>query len=200
MMHIDQLNNNLGSMDLYVLDQIMKGRYHSNQIILDAGCGSGRNMHWLYHHGYPLMAVDQDHEQIEYVKSLYPNQAHNFQVASLSELPYENDSIDHIINCAVLHFSESVEDFKASFAGLVRVLKSNGSLLIRMTSNIGIEQEVTHLNNGIYELGDGSERFLLSRKLLQELLSEFPITFLEPLKSTNVADLRSMSTLVLTKY
>jgi SAM-dependent methyltransferase len=190
----------LGSIDLYVLDQIMKGRYDPDQIILDAGCGSGRNMHWFYHNGYQLMAVDQDPEQIEYVKSIYPDQADLFQVASLSHLPYPDNSVDHIINCAVLHFSESTEVFKASFAELVRVLKPQGSLLIRMTSDIGVENQVTYLQDGVYELGDDSERFLLSRKLLQELLLEFPVAFLEPLKSTNVADLRSMSTLVLTKY
>ena len=200
MMHVDQLINILGSTDLYVLDQIMKGRYASEKIILDAGCGSGRNMHWFYHNGYQVMAVDQDLEQIKHVKSIYPDRADHFQLASLSQLPYENDSIDHIINCAVLHFSESTEVFKASFAELVRVLKPHGSLLIRMTSNIGVENQITPLENGVYELGDGSERFLLSRKLLQELLLEFPVAFLEPLKSTNVADLRSMSTLVLTKY
>jgi len=98
-----------------------------------------------------------------------------------------------------LHFAESTEMFFTYFSELVRVLKPGGSLFIRMTSDVGIEHTINHIKNGVYTLGDGSDRFLLSRKLLKELLDTFPITLLEPFKSTNVSDLRTMSTLVLSK-
>jgi len=37
------LKNTLGNVDVYLLDQLMKDRYSESDIILDAGCGSGRN-------------------------------------------------------------------------------------------------------------------------------------------------------------
>lgn len=40
-------------MDIYLLDQIMKGRYDKEDIILDAGCGEGRNLRWF---------VEMDHD------------------------------------------------------------------------------------------------------------------------------------------
>ena len=38
----------LGKMDIYLIDQIMKGRYSSSQKILDAGCGSGKKSEMVY--------------------------------------------------------------------------------------------------------------------------------------------------------
>lgn len=198
-MKASKLIKKLGNIDIYLLDQILKNRYSSDQTILDAGCGNGRNMHWFYHNNFKLFAIDSNEEMIAYIKSIYPGQKDNFQVASLDHLPYLDNSIDHIINSAVLHFSESTEAFRSNFAELIRVLKPDGTLFIRMTSNIGIENKITHLQDGVYKLGDESNRFLLSRKLMNTLLQEFPIEFLEPLKSTNVSDLRSMSTIMLRK-
>ena len=189
----------LGNIDIYLLDQIMKGRYSSNETILDAGCGVGRNMYWFYNNGFNLHAIDNNPERIEFIKSIYPKQKDNFKIASLAQLPYPDSSIDHVINCAVLHFVESTTMFKLYFSELIRVLKPNGSLFIRMTSDIGVENLITPLQNGIYRLADGTNRFLLTRELLNELINEFSIALIEPLKSTNVSDLRTMSTLVITK-
>lgn len=189
----------LGNIDIYLLDQIMKGRYINGQTILDAGCGSGRNMQWFYDNDFIIYAIDINQESIAYIKKEYPTQKDNYQVASLASLPYQDDSFDHVINSAVLHFAESTEAFMKCFSELIRVLKPGGSLFIRMTSDVGIENKITHLQNGVYRLGDESTRFLLSRKLLQQLLDQFPIALLEPFKNTNVADLRVMSTVVLTK-
>ena len=189
----------LGNIDIYLLDQIMKNRYAFNQTILDAGCGTGRNINWFYINGFNIHAIDNNPERIAYIKELYPNQKDNFKVASLANLPYSDNSIDHIINCAVLHFVENIEQFKLYVSELVRVLKPNGSLFIRMTSDIGVENFVTPLQNGVYALPDGSTRFLLTRKLLNDIIKEFSLTLLEPLKSTNVSDLRTMSTIVLCK-
>ncbi len=83
------------------------------------------------------------------------------------------------------------------FAELVRVLKPGGSLFIRIASDICAKNNITHIENGIYKLGDGTDRFLLTKKLLQEVMEIHSLSFLEPLKTTNVNDLRSMSTLML---
>jgi hypothetical protein len=49
MTHIAHL---LGNTDIYLLDQIMKGRYAPSDILLDAGAGGGRNLHWFVQQGF----------------------------------------------------------------------------------------------------------------------------------------------------
>jgi len=85
------------------------------------------------------------------------------------------------------------------FTELVRVVKVKGTLFIRMTSNIGIENNVDEISEGVYTIPDGSTRFLLTKKLLKQLLKKHNLSFIEPLKTVNVNDMRCMSTLVLRK-
>jgi hypothetical protein len=69
-----------------------------------------------------------------------------------------------------------------------------------MTSNFGIENKVTEISNNVYKIPDGSTRFLLTESLLEKLKITFKFTFIEPLKTVNVNNLRCMSTLVLKKF
>ncbi len=130
---------------------------------------------------------------------IYPDWSTKFSNAPLEQLPYNDIFFDHIICSAVLHFAKSTDHFKTMFSELIRVLKPSGTLFIRMTSDIGIEDKVTPIEDGVYRLGDESDRFLLTKELLFLIMQEHQLSFLEPLKSTNVHDLRSMSTLILQK-
>lgn len=198
-MEVENLKQTLGNIDVYVLDQILKGRYNRDDKILDAGCGSGRNIHWFYHNNFKVWGVDRDSDAIDYVKRIYSRIENSFQMAQLSELPFTENSFDHIICSAVLHFAESEAQFRSMFSELVRVLKPNGSILIRTASNIGLGDNLIDLGDGVYRLGDGTNRFLLTEKLLQNIMNENDLTFLEQIKTTNVNYLRCMTTLVLQK-
>lgn len=198
-MEVENLKRALGNIDVYVLDQILKERYNQDDKILDAGCGGGRNIHWLYHNNFRVWGVDRDSDSIDYMKNIYSRIENNFEIANLTLLPFSEDSFDHIICSAVLHFAENEVQFRSMLSELIRVLKPNGSILIRVASNIGLGGDLIDLGEGIYTLGDGTNRFLLTEKLLQDIMNENELTFLEPLKTTNVNDLRCMSTLVLQK-
>ena len=198
-MAVQKLQTTLGNIDIYLLDQILKERYHKTDKILDAGCGSGRNLHWFYNNEYNLYAVDKEIESIDYIRSVYPKWSKKMEVCDLEQLKFKNDYFDHIICSAVLHFAHDLTQFEAMFSELIRVLKPFGTLFIRMTSDIGIEDKITPINDGVYLLGDESYRFLLTREILSNLMKKHSLSFLEPLKSTNVHDLRSMTTLVLQK-
>ena len=116
--------------------------------------------------------------------------------ADLQELPFPGHYFDHVISSAVLHFAKNHRHFDQMFAELVRVLRRGGSLFIRMTSDIGIETRVNHLGDGVYNIPDGSTRFLLTKQILANLTRHHPVKMLEPVKTVNVNDERCMSTLV----
>ncbi len=193
------LKNILGNLDIYLLDQIVKGRYSKEDKILDAGCGSGRNMYWFYDNQFNIWAMDNDLANIKLVKEIYPGSSDQFIVSELDEMPYTNGEFNHIICNAVLHFARNEKHFIGMMAEMLRVLKVHGSIFLRMASNIGIEELVVSEENGIFSIPDGTQRFLLTRELLDSIMAKFNLTFLEPVKTTNVHDVRCMTTLVLQK-
>ena len=194
------INKVIGDTDIYLIDQILKGRYKEHETILDAGCGIGRNMHWFLQNNLCIYGIDSNTTYITELKMDFPNLPPiRLQVADIEQMPFGDNFFNHIISSAVLHFAESTQHFLNIMHEMFRVLKPNGTLFIRMTSNIGIEHLVKKLKNGIYMLPDGTTRFLLTREILRQVLHQYPLTFIEPLKSVNVDDMRCMSTLILHK-
>ena len=196
---MEQLKTQIGTTDIYLIDQILKSRYKKFDLILDAGCGSGRNIHWFYNNEFSIYGIDKNVEHIKNLKEKYNNIANNFKVSTLENIPFKNNTFNHIICNAVLHFAENTVHFETMFGELIRILKPNGSLFIRMTSNIGIENNVVQLSEGVYKLPDSTTRFLLTKTLLDKLIKNHYLSFLEPLKTINVNDVRCMSTLILQK-
>ena len=190
----------LGNTDIYLIDQIMKGRYAPGDKILDAGCGGGRNIHWFVQNNFEIYGIDSSEEAIINLRNEYPAlPTESLQVSLIEKLPFPDHFFDHVISSAVLHFAASTTHFKAMMGEMLRVLKPNGTLFIRMTSDIGIEDKVKLLSNGNYLIPDGSMRFLLTKPLLAECMQQFRLSFSEPLKTLNVDDMRCMSTLMLQK-
>jgi tellurite methyltransferase len=189
----------IGATDIYLVDQIMKGRYRKEDIVLDAGCGYGRNLHWFLRSDMTIYGIDTDGPAIQELRSRYPLIADRFRPGAVDRLPVGDMRFDHVISSAVLHFATEFAHFHRMVAEMVRVLKPGGSLFIRMTADIGIENKVRRVGDGIYEIPDGSRRFLLTRTLLAETMRRNSLSFLEPLKTVNVDDVRCMSTLVLRK-
>jgi tellurite methyltransferase len=190
----------IGNTDIYLLDQVMKERYKHSDKILDTGCGGGKNLFWFLKNHIEIYGVDRDATPINYLKSMHPEIGQNrFVQADVEKLPFVNNFFDHVISSAVLHFAENTQHFNDMMKEMVRVLKPGGSLFIRMTSDIGIENKVTLIEDGVYNIPDGSVRFLLTRELLDATMQQFKLSFLEALKTVNVNDLRCMATLVLKK-
>lgn len=190
----------VGATDVYLIDQIIKGRYKENETLLDAGCGNGRNLHWFLLNHLDCYGLDKDEAAIAELLIHYPSlPANRLYTGELENMPFDDNSFDHIISSAVLHFATSEQHFEAMLKAIVRVVKQGGSIFIRMTSDIGIEKKVNPLDEGRYELPDGSTRFLLTRQLLKKILENYPVEMMEPLKTVNVDDIRCMSTLIMQK-
>ena len=199
-MNSSSLHALVGNTDIYLLDQILKGRYNQNDKILDAGCGSGRNMHWFMQNSFSVFGIDIDPESIKNLKYTYPQLPLNsLQLCAVENLSFDSNYFDHIISSAVLHFAKHESHFHSMLTEMVRVLKPGGSLFIRMASAIGIENRIQLISDGVYLIPDGTNRFLLTRKLLNEIIRDYNFSIIEPFKMVNVDDIRVMSTLLFQK-
>jgi len=196
-MNSKELKQEIGNIDIYLLDQILKERFNSTNKILDAGCGSGRNLQYFINNNFDVYGIDSNENRINSLKNL--NNIQNFKVAKLESIPFNKDYFDYIICNAVLHFANNEIHFFKMFSELFRVLKTNGTLFIRMTSDFGIENLVNKIENGVYNIPDGSTRFLLTNTILEKLKNKYNFDFIEPLKTVNVNNLRCMSTLIIKK-
>ena len=141
------LNKLLGNIDLFLLDQILKGRFDAKMKILDAGCGEGRNLHYFFREGYDVYAVDKDRgalRMLNYVaQTLKIGQVEErFVEARIQNLPFPERSFDAVLCISVLHFAKNDEQLFRMVLELNRVLKSGGILLIGMLTDIGITREV----------------------------------------------------------
>lgn len=199
MSNID-VQHTFGNTDIYLMDQILKNRYQQHERILDAGCGSGRNLQWFLSTNKTIFAIDQNESAIYQLQHRHASLPQGrFQIADVKNLPFADNYFDHVISSAVLHFASGTHHFLAMLTEMQRVLRPGGSLFIRMASDIGIEHKLNQGNDGVFSIPDGTRRFLLTRSLYQQLLAEYNFAAIEPLKTVNVADERCMSTIVFLK-
>ena len=189
--------------DIYVFDQLLRGRIHPGQVVLDAGCGNGRNINYMIQNGYHVMAFDRDERSLEQVRSLCaavaPSLSEGIRLADADHIPFSDHSADVVMSIAVLHFAHDHGQFNAMFAELMRVLKPGGVFICRMASIHGMEKKAQDLGDGRFHLPDGTERYLCSEKQLLDLTAKFGGTLLDPLKTTVVHGLRAMTTWVFQK-
>lgn len=196
------LREQLGDIDIYLLDQLLKGRLAPGANVLDAGCGGGRNLVYLLRKGYPAFGIDENPRAVSQVRELAAQlapdlPAENFQVASLSEIPFPDRRFDAVICSAVLHFARDEAQFDRMLAEMWRILRPGGLFFARLASTIGIEHLVRNLEGRRYWLPDGSERFLVDEGMLIRAAERLGATWVEPLKTTIVQNQRSMTTWVL---
>lgn len=198
------IRETFGNIDIYLFDQILKERFEPGASILDAGCGDGRNLVYFLQNDFNVFAIDRNPEAVEYIRALAKTLAPdlppaNFQVAPVEQMPFADASFDAVINNAVLHFAENPQQFSAMITEMWRVLKNGGLFFARLASSIGIEDKIESLGNGRYYLPDDSERFLVDEELLISTTNQLNGIWIEPLKTTNVQNLRCMTTWILRK-
>lgn len=198
-MHI--LQAQFGQIDIYVFDQLLRGRIGPGMRVLDAGCGSGRNLHYLMKAGYEVFGADANPEAVTSVRQLAARLApglspDNFRVEPIERMTFPDAFADVVISSAVLHFARDDAHFLDMLRGTWRVLRPGGLLVCRLASSIGIETQVQRIDGRRHQLPDGSERYLVDEPLLMALTRELGGELLDPLKTTVVQHQRSMTTWV----
>jgi len=198
------LQDRFGQIDIYLFDQLLRTRIVPGMRILDAGCGSGRNLVYFLREDYEVFGADADRISIEAVRRLAAELAPNLPADNFRAEPVENmsfaDSIaDVVLSSAVLHFAKNDDQFAAMLRGTWRVLKPGGLFFARLASSIGMEQLVRRVGGRRHRLPDGTERYLVDEPLLGEWTRELGGELLDPIKTTVVQQQRCMTTWVLRK-
>jgi SAM-dependent methyltransferase len=201
---MSEIVEQFGAIDIYLFDQLLRGRIGQGMRVLDAGCGSGRNLVYFLRQGYKVFGVDSDARAVESTRrlaaSLGPGlAADNFRVEAVEEMSFPSGFADVVLSSAVLHFARGDEQFRAMLDGTWRVLKAGGMLFCRLASTIGMEQQMRRIQGRRFLLPDGSERYLVDAELLGKLTGELGGRLMDPLKTTVVQDQRCMTTWVVRK-
>ncbi len=201
---MNTLHEQFGDIDIYLFDQILKGRFTPGMKILDAGCGGGRNIIYFLREGYDVYGVDAANESIAYLRRLAHHLApklpkENFQTAEIDKADLGEEKFDVVISSAVLHFAEDEDHFMRMVHRMWQQLKPGGMFFARLASNIGIESRVQLLSDRRYSIPDGSEYFLVDEEFLLTITANLKGELIEPIKTTNVQNLRCMTTWVIRK-
>jgi SAM-dependent methyltransferase len=201
---MSDLDVQFGQIDIYLFDQLLRGRLKPAMRVLDAGCGSGRNLVYFLRSGYDVFGADSDADAIEVVRrlaaALAPQlSAANFRVETVEHMTFRDAFADAVLSSAVLHFARDDRQFEAMVKDMWRVLKPGGLLFCRLASTIGMETRVRRTSGRRFLLPDGTERYLVDEAMLVDLTMELGGMLLDPLKTTIVQNQRCMTTWVVRK-
>jgi SAM-dependent methyltransferase len=201
---VSELRSRFGEIDIYLFDQLLKGRFEGARTVLDAGCGSGRNLVYFLQNGFDVFGTDRDADAIGRVRRLAAELAPHaspdrFQQAAVEAMPFGDARMDAVLSSAVLHFADDEVHFAAMLDGMWRALRPGGLFFARLASSIGMEDRVEPLQGRRHRLPDGSERFLVDAPFLAGHAARLGAIPLDPLKTTIVQDLRAMTTWCLRK-
>jgi len=200
----DELGHFFGAIDIYLFDELLKGRFQPGMRLLDAGCGNGRNLPYFLRHGFDVCAIDEVPLAVEKVRAMAERlaptlPAANFRVEAVERLSFPDGHFDGVIASAVLHFARDTAHFEAMVRELFRVLRPGGFFFARLASSIGLESRVVALGGGRFHLPDGSDRYLVGEAQLEALTAALGATPAEPLKTVDVQHERCMTTWCLLK-
>ena len=194
------LQQQFGPIDIYLFDQLLRGNIAPGMIILDAGCGYGRNLVYFLREGYQVFGVDFDAQAVAETRLLARSQPpENIHLEPIEQMTFPAAFADVVISSAVLHFARDDHQFLAMLKGSWRVLKPGGLFFCRLASSIGIEQLLQPISGRVHLLPDGSERYLVDEAMLLRLTEDLGGQLVDPVKTTVVQSQRSMTTWVMRK-
>jgi tellurite methyltransferase len=202
------LQSQFGGIDIYLFDQLLRGRIATGQRVVDAGCGSGRNLVYLLQAGYDVFGADTDARAVEAARGLaarlapssgkdHEDHSDRFRVEPVEAMSFPAGFADMVISSAVLHFAGNDDHFDEMLQGTWRAVARGGLMFCRLASSIGMP----HLSagRGRYHLPDGSERYLVDEATLLQKTAELGGVLLDPIKTTVVQNQRCMTTWVVRK-
>ena len=176
-LEIKEINNELGNADLFLIDQILKGRFNKEMKILECGCGEGRNMVYFIRNGYNIFGLDQDENAVRMARFVSSTLNREYRKTSIIHTQLDNtglpdDFFDFILCLNVLHFSDSLKAFYHTFDEIYRILIPGGSIMMSMES-MNMMKPAMKIKDGIYKSQEGESRLLFTQELESEILRKY---------------------------
>lgn len=174
--------------DIYVLDQILRGRIDGGAA-LDVGCGAGRNLPALLAAGCAVTAVDRDEALIADLRSASGADPRlRFVACELDAMPFAPGSFAVVLVNAVLHFAPDAAAFRRWADACWRQLAPGGIFLARFSTRIGLP-----------DARPAGFSYLAEEEDLRSCEARWGARRLDPLKTTLVERVRTMTTWALTR-
>lgn len=171
--------------DIYLLDLILRGRIASGMTALDVGCGDGRNLSGLLAAGCTVSAFDRDTAAVQRARMRFAGRipGERIQVATIESAPFAGASFDVVVVNAVLHFADDQAVFQRWADACWRWLAPGGCLIARLSTRIGLP-----------DARPPGFRYLATEEDLIACEARWAARRLDPLKTTLVERLRTMTT------
>lgn len=105
--------------------------------VLEVGCGAGNNLEFLAKEGHNVFGIDASKVAIEHSKKKFAgkNLVGNFSVGKFTEIPFENDFFDMIINRAAICHTDIVSA-NLALKECKKVLKKSGIFYSTFFTNL----------------------------------------------------------------
>ncbi|GAB4269893.1 MAG: hypothetical protein Kow0029_06250 [Candidatus Rifleibacteriota bacterium] len=148
-----------------------------NGIILDLGCGEGRNSLYLSQVGYNVVGIDLSFKASKVMKNNFFEESLKGYVLTgdARQLPFYNNSIDGILGHHIFDHLDKI-GFEMALKECYRILKADGVLLFTMD---GYVEEANTANSVVRDDGSvifikGTKKGLLVRPYDESELSLLP--------------------------
>ena len=122
---------------------------NSNSLILDAGCGNGKNM---FRKDCHFIGIDSSQSMVDIVKGQYKTAI----IADICRVPFDDDYFDATISIAVIHHLDSYIKRKDAVDELIRVTKSGGKIFIQ------VWEDMVNKGKKFELIGENSTDYLVS--------------------------------------
>ena len=193
--------NSAGSTSICSISSL-RGRFDRRARILDAGCGEGRTC-LSSAPRFEVYAADASPHAIAAMRQLagalqvnLPEAAPRIRIVGCAPVAERVARRGHLQRRPALRARCGA--LAAMVRELWRVLARGGLFFARLATSIGIEHHLT-ASIGRVLLPDGSERYVVDERTLLETTAAIGGTLVDPIKTTNVQNLRCMTTWVVEK-
>lgn len=149
--------------------------FSTNSIVLDAGCGNGKNMEY-FHHKTNIIGFDNCQEFIDICLSKHLNVTYD----DIINIQYNDDRFDFIICIAVIHHLRTKIERIHAVNELLRVLKKGGKILITVwaleSDEYSQKRNFHRGDNNVLFLGNDRYYFIHDKEMFTDFCNHFEVS------------------------